>query len=171
MLLIRACVCRVVCHTVHGSGGDDQFHQYDLHPELHRGTGRIAPPPSQLASIPVTFLYNIHVRADGLLLWLLSGCRRPEWRRVSLPEVFRISLFLRLNFETFQDGRCSGGGPPLHGERNGELPQRGGQGVPVPAAVPTHLLRSCAADGDVHFRPLRDGDSTSGRPQPGWIQW
>lgn len=57
MLLIRACVCYVVCHTVDGSGGDDQFHQYDLHPELHRGTGRTGH-SSQLASIPVTFLYN-----------------------------------------------------------------------------------------------------------------
>lgn len=168
MLLIHACVCCVAPFVVQVAMINSTNMTF-----IQNFTGEqvgLATHPSQHPS-QLHFCIICHVRADGLLLWLLSGCRRPEWRRVSLPEVFRISLSLRLNFKTFQDGRCSGGGPPLHGERNGELSQRGGQGVPVPAAVPTHLLRSCSADGDVHLRPLRDGDSSSGRPQPGWIQW
>lgn len=47
-----------VCHALHGLGGNDQFHQYDFHPELHRGAGRNSH-TSQLPSIPLTFLYNI----------------------------------------------------------------------------------------------------------------
>lgn len=51
-LLINADIC---CPTVYGLGGNDQFHQYDLYPELHRGTGRIGH-TSQLPFISYIFV-------------------------------------------------------------------------------------------------------------------
>ena len=75
------------------------------------------------------------------------------------------------NLCPLQDWRCAGWSSPLHGERDREQTQGGGKGVPVPADGPAHFLPSCRPHRHIHLWPLRHGYSTSGRHQPGRIQW
>lgn len=58
-------------------GGHDQLHQSDLHPELHRGTGKghLKMEVAENNYTLMSFVLNLnYFPLDGLLLWLLSGC-------------------------------------------------------------------------------------------------